>query len=227
MTVGSWARSRRCSPCSAFESTSRPVQVIPYLADTYLMGKVGGRMSRIRTRSVSATMVVLAAVGLSIVRDDGHGICVGIDKGHAHSGVRLARGQHELARFVGLQQRVELHPDGPDWLEQLLLAWRGRVRASRPASRLAPTTTSSPCPSSRADPPAWTLDGTTVSSSPSDKKCSSDPVPIIPGTNGASLVLPIGFVALGILAVGFCCWRYDVNLIPGLRRSIARRPPPD
>ena len=82
-------------------------------------------------------------------------------------------------------------------------------------------------PFAASDTPAWTLDGTTVSSSTSDKKCSSDPVPIIAGTNGGFLVLPIGFVALGILAVGFCWWRYDLNLIPDLRRSIARRPPPD
>ena len=66
-------------------------------------------------------------------------------------------------------------------------------------------------------PPAWTLDGTTVSASPSDKKCASDPVPIIAGTSGWSLELPLIFVAIGILGVGFCSWRFDLDLL-GLRR---------
>ena len=53
-----------------------------------------------------------------------------------------------------------------------------------------------------------------MSSSPSDKKCPTDPVPIIAGTDGAFLELPLAFVALGILGVGFCCWRFDLDLIP-------------
>ncbi len=73
-----------------------------------------------------------------------------------------------------------------------------------------------------SNPPAWTVDGTTVSSSPSDKKCSTDPVPIIAGTEGASLELPLAFVALGILGVGFCSWRFKLNLISVRRPSFAR-----
>jgi hypothetical protein len=73
-------------------------------------------------------------------------------------------------------------------------------------------------PFTASDPPAWTLAGTTVSSSPSDKKCASDPVPIIPGTSGWFAELPFIFVAIGILGVGFCCWRYDVDLL-ALRRT--------
>jgi len=75
-----------------------------------------------------------------------------------------------------------------------------------------------------SDPPAWTLDGTTVESSPSDKKCSSDPVPIVPGTGGWSTELLIVFLALGILGVGAVLWRVDPDLLP-IRRSSAKNPP--
>ena len=183
-------------------------------------------MSRIRARSVSATMVGLAAVGLSIV---------------AMAGTASASGSTKVTPIL----ECVWHVGSTNWLA----SW-GYSNASSSTQTVPIGSSNSFSPGSQSQgqptsfkpgtndnvftvpfvasqPPAWTLDGTTVSSSPSDKKCSSDPVPIIPGTNGAFLVLPIGFVALGILAVGFCCWRYDLNLIPGLRRSIARRPPPD
>ena len=73
----------------------------------------------------------------------------------------------------------------------------------------------------------WDLNGQSASATTSSTKCGTNPVSIIPGTDGGFLVFPIAFVALGVLGVGFCCWRYDVDLIPGRRRSIARRPPPD
>jgi len=74
------------------------------------------------------------------------------------------------------------------------------------------------------DPPAWTVDGTTVESSPSDKKCSSDPVPIVPGTGGWSTELLVVFLALGILGVGVVLSRVDPELLP-IRRSRAQDPP--
>jgi len=77
-----------------------------------------------------------------------------------------------------------------------------------------------------SDPPAWTLDGSTVGSSPSDKKCNSEPVPIVAGTNGWSAELPLIFVALGILAVGFGAWRFDPTML-GLRRKSPPRPEKD
>jgi hypothetical protein len=73
-------------------------------------------------------------------------------------------------------------------------------------------------------PPAWTLDATTVKSSPSDKQCSSDPVPIVPGTGGWSTELLIMFLALGILGVGVVLWRVDPDLLP-IRRSSTKNPP--
>jgi len=76
-----------------------------------------------------------------------------------------------------------------------------------------------------SQPPAWTLDGTTVASSPSDKKCSSQPVPIVAGTGGWSTELLVAFLALGILGVGIVCWRVDPDLLP-IRRSSARQGPP-
>ncbi len=69
-----------------------------------------------------------------------------------------------------------------------------------------------------SEPPAWTLDGTTVSSSPSDKKCPSDPVPMIVGATGWSGELPLIFVAIGILVVGVCSWRIDPSML-GLHRT--------
>jgi hypothetical protein len=70
-------------------------------------------------------------------------------------------------------------------------------------------------------PPAWTLDGTTVSSSPSDKKCANQPVPIIAGTTNWTTALLVVFLALGILGVGIVCWRVDPDLL-ALRRSTGR-----
>jgi len=77
-----------------------------------------------------------------------------------------------------------------------------------------------------SNPPAWTLDGTTVASSPSDKKCDSDPVPIVAGTSGWSGELPLIFVAIGILAVGFGAWRYEPSML-GLHRKALPRPEQD
>jgi hypothetical protein len=73
-----------------------------------------------------------------------------------------------------------------------------------------------------SQPPAWKLDGTTVSSSPSDKKCASQPVPIIAGTTNWTTALVLVFLALGLLGVGIVCWRVDPDLL-ALRRPTSRR----
>ena len=70
-------------------------------------------------------------------------------------------------------------------------------------------------------PPAWTLDGSTASYSPSDKKCGNDPVPIIAGTTNWTTALVVVFLALGILGVALVCWRVDPELL-ALRRTSGR-----
>lgn len=64
----------------------------------------------------------------------------------------------------------------------------------------------------------WTLNGETASATTSSNKCATNPVPIIPGTEGWGIGLPFAFVALGILGLGVYSWRADTGLIVARRR---------
>jgi hypothetical protein len=64
----------------------------------------------------------------------------------------------------------------------------------------------------------WTLNGQTASATTTSTKCSTNPVPILAGTDGWSFELPLVLLALGILGVGFCCWRFDLGV------AVLRRP---
>ena len=55
-------------------------------------------------------------------------------------------------------------------------------------------------------------------SSPTDKKCGNDPVPIIAGTTNWTTALVVIFLALGILGVALVSWRADPELL-ALRRT--------
>jgi hypothetical protein len=61
----------------------------------------------------------------------------------------------------------------------------------------------------------WSLNGHDVPATKSSSACASNPVPIAGG--GPWYLLPLAFLAIGIAGVGFCCWRFDLDL--GLGRS--------
>jgi hypothetical protein len=62
----------------------------------------------------------------------------------------------------------------------------------------------------------WTLNGHDVSATTSSTKCSSNPVPIAGG--GPWYLLPGALVVIGVVGVGFCCRRFDLDLDLGLGR---------
>jgi len=68
-------------------------------------------------------------------------------------------------------------------------------------------------PFDASSPPTWSVNGTGVSASPSDKRCSSDPVPIVAGTGGWTGQVPLVFVAVGIVVVGLYLWRRGPDLL--------------
>jgi hypothetical protein len=65
----------------------------------------------------------------------------------------------------------------------------------------------------------WTLSNHTASATTSSHACSSNPVPITGGLPW--YVLPSAFLAVGILGLGYCCRRFDLDL--GLVGPVRRR----
>ncbi len=61
----------------------------------------------------------------------------------------------------------------------------------------------------------WTLSNHSVSATTSSNACASNPVPI--AGDGPWYLLPFALLAIGIAGVGFCCWRFDLDL--GLGRA--------
>jgi hypothetical protein len=64
----------------------------------------------------------------------------------------------------------------------------------------------------------WNLNGQSVSATTSSTKCAKNPVPILAGTGGWGIELPVVLLALGILGVGLFCWRSDPGLVIARRR---------
>ena len=67
----------------------------------------------------------------------------------------------------------------------------------------------------------WTLNGQSASATTSSNKCATNPVPIVPGTGGWNLALPVAVVALMMLGLGLYSWRFGTGLIAPLRRPAA------
>jgi len=65
----------------------------------------------------------------------------------------------------------------------------------------------------------WTLSNHSVSATKTSTACSSNPVPIAGG--GPWYLLPFVLLAIGIAGVGFCCWRFDLDLGLGRSRTTA------
>lgn len=59
----------------------------------------------------------------------------------------------------------------------------------------------------------WNLNGESATATTSSMKCSKNPVPIVAGTDGWGVEVAIVLLALGILGVGYFCWRSDLGLV--------------
>ncbi len=196
-------------------------QVRPNLADTPEVWVVGGpRLGRLGARGISAILLLAAAGFLAATMADSASAsnsnqvtpileCVWHDSGTAWTSLWGYSNSSSSTQTIPIGSSNSFSPGAQN---------QGQPTTFKPGTVDNLFTV----PFTASDPPAWSLDGTTVSSSPSDKKCSSDPVPIIAGTTGWSGEVPLIFVAIGILGVGFCCWRYAPDLL-GLGRNESHR----
>jgi hypothetical protein len=67
----------------------------------------------------------------------------------------------------------------------------------------------------------WTLSNHTATATTSSHACSSNPVPMTGGLPW--YVVPSVFLAVGILGLGICCRRFDLDLHLGLGGLVRRR----
>ena len=198
-----------------------PPQAWPNLADISGMWPVGGARGALRARAVTGVMVGVAAVGFWAVMLTGTASashkqtpileCVFHDTG---------TGQwNSLWGYDSTSGSVENIPIGSTNYFSPGAQNQGQPTAFQPGTNNNVFTVTW----SGSSELTWTLNGQSASATTSSTKCGSNPVSIVPGTNGWFLALPVAFLALGILGVGFCCWRYDFDLIAGRRQLFARR----